>query len=285
MNINELCSFIDKISNESEIFVSNMIKSKIDSLKKFNSIIDARSLTFFSLGRQNINNDKKCTTCIISSKEVSNVLSALTEAKYQQEKLIIISVGDNIQIDAFEDVTDKIIISDNLKIIENNFHEYINELYFKPLLINFAFELENKNANINSNIIEILTDKINSEDKLFTNIEGIDIKNNSNIILWNNEYGVISRYLGNLSANNERKLYLLTSYESFCNDINAFYTRYISKNFVIFYLRKEEKTLKININNWADQNDINFIDIKSEKDLEELQIKNLKDKSIIEILV
>ena len=115
MNINELCSFIDKISNESEIFVSNMIKSKIDSLKKFNSIIDARSLTFFSLGRQNINNDKKCTTCIISSKEVSNVLSALTEAKYQQEKLIIISVGDNIQIDAFEDVTDKIIISDNLK--------------------------------------------------------------------------------------------------------------------------------------------------------------------------
>lgn len=285
MNINELCNFLDKISNRSEIFVSTSIKNQIDSLKKFNSIMDVRGLTFFSLGRQKINKDKKYTTCIINSKELSNALSALTEAKYQQEKVIVISIGDSIQVDAFKDVTDKIIISNDLQIIEKNFFEYINEVYFKPLLINIMFDFENRDTYSISNIIKILANKIDSEDKIFTNIENIEIKNNSKLILWRNSYGVLSRYLGNLVANKENRLYLLTSYESFCNDINSFYTRYVSRNLVIFYIRKKEELMKININNWANKNEIDFIEIKREEELKDLEIVNLKDKSIIEILI
>lgn len=283
MNINELCELIDKISNKSEIFISDIIKNKIDVLKNFNSVLDARSLTFFTLGRQNVNKNKQCTSCIISSNELSNTLTALTESKYQQEKIIVISIGINIQTEAFENVTDKIIISNNLETIENNFMEYVNGSYFKPLLINI--ELEFENVNTSSNIIQVLMNKINSKDKIFTNIEDLEIRDNSKLIIWKNAYGVVSRYLGNLTANKENNLYLLTSYESFCKDINSFYTRYITEKLIIFYLRRKNEVMKININNWTNKNNIDFIEIKNERELKDLEIENLNHKTIIEILI
>lgn len=283
MDIKEFCDLIKRLSNYSELFVSDNIKNMMQELGEFASIIDARSLAFFTLGKEQVNKDKKCTSCIINSNELASTLTAITEARYKQKKLIIMTIGNKICIDPYIDVTDKVIQSNEIEYIENKIKQYNDGTYFKPLLINIEMDFEPKERK--SNVISILLNGIKDNEKIYTNLKIDNIENLEKLVKWENDYGVISRYLGNLVVNKDENLYLVTSYDSFCKDINTFYSRYINEKVVILFVKDKNEQERFNIENWTTKNEIDYKKIEDEKELEELNLSSLKTKTIVEILI
>ena len=134
MQINTLLEDISNKYEKVEIVISEKIKNYDDGLKKYNSLIDARSLAFFTLGRSNVLD--KNIIAVVDSNEISSVLTAMTEAKYQHQKMIIIAIGQAIYTDVYEDVTDNIYTIDDLSQIQNIIEESMNKKTIKPILIN-----------------------------------------------------------------------------------------------------------------------------------------------------
>lgn len=275
MEFKILNNMISKIENM-EIFVSENIKDLSNEFNKYTSIIDARSLAFFSIGVNNINYSGKNICFIVSSDELSSILTAVTEAKYQQQKVIIISIGNEVYMDSFIDVTEEIITSDNIEQINKKMEEYIEVMHFKPLLINIKIDVNIEKNKQYQGILEKLLNKIKDNEKICTNITNNII--NDKIISWNNDYGIVSRYLGYLSANKNNKVYLFTNYNSLYKDINAFYTRYIDKKVIIFCIKDKNTIMKNDFARWSKENNIKFIETQA---IDNINLDNFDRQAII----
>lgn len=280
MNIQEVNNLIIELSRNTNIFVSDKIKKMGHGFEKFVSIIDARSLSFFSIGVKNTTTTNVCF--IIDSNEITDILTGVTEANYQQQKIIIVCIGKSIPKEAFDNYISDIVISKDTKYIMNVINEYVNGLFFKPLIINIDIDIEIPKEE--NQVIDLILNKIEKNAKICTNINSRNIKKNENVILWENQYGVIYRYLGNIIANPNDKIYLLTTYTSFCEDINAFYTRYINDKIIIIYLQSQEEIEKNNMSEWAKEIDIDFVTITREN-IKDLDLKSIKKQTIIRVLI
>lgn len=280
MQINTLLEDISNKYEKVEIVISEKIKNYDDGLKKYNSLIDARSLAFFTLGRSNVLD--KNIIAVVDSNEISSVLTAMTEAKYQHQKMIIIAIGQAIYTDVYEDVTDNIYTIDDLSQIQNIIEESMNKKTIKPILINIQFQ-ENEQKDKYQNILEELLNKILENDHIYTNINtGI---NNQKLIKWTSEYCGITRYLGILAAESADTNFFFTTYTNVIKDINAFYTRFVTDKVKVFYLKEKNTNINFNIKAWSNANNINFLQITSKEQLKDLKPDTLKNATLVEIIV
>ena len=230
---------------------------------------DLRSATFFSNGE--VNSSNKPVILIIAGEFLPNIYTGITEAWFQRSNINIISIFekyDDIKIEYLRRC-----IPDILTIYEENIEEYKETIYKfinnnMPSLINIKYMLKSEEKVDYTNITNILDSIVKNKVDVFTYNSENKSKNNINImnIERKYKYGVLSKYMGYVSAKKQKTLIILP-YELLKIDLNIFNNRYINKNVKIIINKKKEQS---NIKEWIKDNDIEI-----------LQTRNL-DKNIFE---
>ena len=258
------------------ICTKDILESIIDKDKEyiktnfnFEILNDLRSATFFANGEVNSNN--KPVILIINGEYLANIYTGITEAWFQRSNINIISIFekyDDIKIEYLRRC-----IPDILTIYEENIEEYKETIYKfinnnMPSLINIKYMLKSEEKVDYTNIINILDSIVKNKVDVFTYNSENKSKNNINImnIERKYKYGVLSKYMGYVSAKKQKTLIILP-YELLKIDLNIFNNRYINKNVKIIINKKKEQS---NIKEWIKDNDIEI-----------LQTRNL-DKNIFE---
>lgn len=289
-----------KSNNYEDIIITEDIKLLVDYIiqdKKemfnFKIIEDARSATFFGIGRINVT--RKPVMLIMSSDEVASSLTGLTEANYQSLPLIIISIGDKepkLNEECFKYVTKKVIsdIKDK-ESLNNELETYFNGKWFKPLLIQIVDKNEiyyKKNDRGYCDIVEYIINSTSSNSQIFVeeilNEDSINIARNKNISVnyRNSSYGVVSCFLGHATVNDNIQ-YLITTYSKIVRDINAFNMRGIKRNVVIIYIKSMNIEQKLDL--WFTRNNFDFSSVKLISEIEGKLTKPSERPIIIEYLV
>lgn len=258
------------------ICTKDILESIIDKDKEyiktnfnFEILNDLRSATFFANGEVNSNN--KPVILIINGEYLANIYTGITEAWFQRSNINIISIFekyDDIKIEYLRRC-----IPDILTIYEENIEEYKETIYKfinnnMPSLINIKYMLKSEEKVDYTNITNILDNIVKNKVDVFTyNFEN---KSKNNINIMNIErkykYGVLSKYMGYVSAKKQKTLIILP-YELLKIDLNIFNNRYINKNVKIIINKRKEQS---NIKEWIKDNNIEI-----------LQTRNL-DKNIFE---
>lgn len=230
---------------------------------------DLRSATFFSNGEVNSNN--KPVILLIKGEFLPNIYTGITEAWFQRSNINIISIFkkyDDIKVEYLERC-----IPDILTIYDDSIEEYKNTIYKfinnnMPSMINMKYMLKSEEKADYTNIINMLNSIVKNKVDVFTYNSKNESKNNINIINVEPKYkyGILSKYMGYITAKNQRSLIILP-YELLKIDLNIFNNRYISENVKIIINKKKEQS---NIEEWIKDNKIEI-----------LQTKNL-DKNIFE---
>ena len=230
---------------------------------------DLRSATFFSNGEVNSNN--KPVILLIKGEFLPNIYTGITEAWFQRSNINIISIFekyDDIKVEYLERC-----IPDILKIYDDSIEEYKNTIYKfinnnMPSMINMKYMLKLEEKADYTNIINMLNSIVKNKVDVFTYNSKNESKNNINIINVEPKYkyGILSKYMGYITAKNQRSLIILP-YELLKIDLNIFNNRYINENVKIIINKKKDQS---NIEEWIKDNKIEI-----------LQIKNL-DKNIFE---
>jgi len=258
------------------ICTKDILESIIDKDKEyiktnfnFEILNDLRSATFFANGEVNSNN--KPVILIINGEYLANIYTGITEAWFQRSNINIISIFekyDDIKIEYLRRC-----IPDILTIYEENIEEYKETIYKfinnnMPSLINIKYMLKSEEKVDYTNITNILDSIVKNKVDVFTYNSENKSKNNINImnIERKYKYGVLSKYMGYVSAKKQKTLIILP-YELLKIDLNIFNNRYINKNVKIIINKKKEQS---NIKEWIKDNDIEI-----------LQTRNL-DKNIFE---
>ncbi len=258
------------------ICTKDILESIIDKDKEyiktnfnFEILNDLRSATFFANGEVNSNN--KPVILIINGEYLANIYTGITEAWFQRSNINIISIFekyDDIKIEYLRRC-----IPDILTIYEENIEEYKETIYKfinnnMPSLINIKYMLKSEEKVDYTNITNILDNIVKNKVDVFTYNSENKSKNNINImnIERKYKYGVLSKYMGYVSAKKQKTLIILP-YELLKIDLNIFNNRYINKNVKIIINKKKEQS---NIKEWIKDNDIEI-----------LQTRNL-DKNIFE---
>lgn len=258
------------------ICTKDILESIIDKDKEyiktnFNFEIsnDLRSATFFANGEVNSNN--KPVILIINGEYLANIYTGITEAWFQRSNINIISIFekyDDIKIEYLRRC-----IPDILTIYEENIEEYKETIYKfinnnMPSLINIKYMLKSEEKVDYTNITNILDNIVKNKVDVFTYNSENKSKNNINImnIERKYKYGVLSKYMGYVSAKKQKTLIILP-YELLKIDLNIFNNRYINKNVKIIINKRKEQS---NIKEWIKDNNIEI-----------LQTRNL-DKNIFE---
>ena len=258
------------------ICTKDILESIIDKDKEyiktnFNFEIsnDLRSATFFANGEVNSNN--KPVILIINGEYLANIYTGITEAWFQRSNINIISIFekyDDIKIEYLRRC-----IPDILTIYEENIEEYKETIYKfinnnMPSLINIKYMLKSEEKVDYTNITNILDSIVKNKVDVFTYNSENKSKNNINImnIERKYKYGVLSKYMGYVSAKKQKTLIILP-YELLKIDLNIFNNRYINKNVKIIINKRKEQS---NIKEWIKDNNIEI-----------LQTRNL-DKNIFE---
>ncbi|WP_418223330.1 hypothetical protein [Clostridium isatidis] len=286
-------------NNFEDIIVTSNIKLLIDKIiieksKNLNIVEDARAATFFALGRINITREP--VMLIMSSDELANSLTGITEANYQYLPLIIISIGDKedyINEECFKYVTKKV-ISDNKngESIIQELGNYFDEKWFKPLLIQIKEKKEvYKDMSNNKeyyDIVDCVVNSANSNAQIFIeeavdeDIVNIAKSKDISLKLRKSLYGVVSSFLGH-AAVNDNKQYLITTYDKISRDINAFNMRGIKNNIVVIYIKRNDINHKFT--SWFECNGFDFTVVKSILEIEKKLSSPNKKPIIIEYLV
>ena len=258
------------------ICTKDILESIIDKDKEyiktnfnFEILNDLRSATFFANGEVNSNN--KPVILIINGEYLANIYTGITEAWFQRSNINIISIFekyDDIKIEYLRRC-----IPDILTIYEENIEEYKETIYKfinnnMPSLINIKYMLKSEEKVDYTNITNILDNIVKNKVDVFTYNSENKSKNNINImnIERKYKYGVLSKYMGYVSAKKQKTLIILP-YELLKIDLNIFNNRYINKNVKIIINKRKEQS---NIKEWIKDNNIEI-----------LQTRNL-DKNIFE---
>lgn len=258
------------------ICTKDILESIIDKDKEyiktnfnFEILNDLRSATFFANGEVNSNN--KPVILIINGEYLANIYTGITEAWFQRSNINIISIFekyDDIKIEYLRRC-----IPDILTIYEENIEEYKETIYKfinnnMPSLINIKYMLKSEEKVDYTNITNILDSIVKNKVDVFTYNSENKSKNNINImnIERKYKYGVLSKYMGYVSAKKQKTLIILP-YELLKIDLNIFNNRYINKNVKIIINKRKEQS---NIKEWIKDNNIEI-----------LQTRNL-DKNIFE---
>ena len=141
-------------------------KKYINSNFSVEKINDARSATFYALGKENLHNN-----CIIlvNGDEIQNILTGITETWFQKLNIVIIALYkkyDDIKTDFLRRVMPNII-----HIFEENYKEYEPSIIkatnaYSPTLITLKYNLILQEYNYNS-LIKKLYKILKEDDEIF----------------------------------------------------------------------------------------------------------------------
>jgi hypothetical protein len=270
------------------IFVLEIISKNQKNGLTINVIDDARSATFFALGRINVTG--KPVILFTSSEGLASSLTGLTEANYQYLPLIIFSIGEehsDLNIECYKFVTKKVLIAtENEKGLIFQLEDYFHNKWFKPLLIQLKYKRATSSNKKNISSYDVTKCILNAcvshsqifiEDNLDTEVMRIAEQKEVYVNSKKSLYGVISSFLGH-AAVNANVQYLVTSYDKIIKEINVFNLRYIKNNVVIIYLKALNNKQKFD--SWFVGNNFKFTRVTSLTELQENVAKH-SDKPVI----
>ncbi len=248
----------EDILDSIDILDKEYIKENFD-MQSFN---DLRSATFFSNGEVNSNN--KPVILILKGEFLPNIYTGITEAWFQRSNINIIAIFENYDNMKVEYL--KRCIPDILTIYDDNIEKYKNIIYKfmnkdMPFMINIKCMLKLEEKNNYTNIINALNDDIKGKNDIFAYNINIESDNNINIINIEPKYkyGVLSKYMGYITAK-EKKSLLILPYELLKIDLNIFNNRYINEKVKII-VNKENNQVN-NIEEWIKDNNIEIFQMK-----------------------
>lgn len=227
----------------------------IKNIKKNEVILDARSATFFALGRSNVL--RKPCVLIINKKEIANALSGVTEARYQSVPLIIVALGNQNETNRINRSYQSL-IQESISLKIDSKHSLEDEIdkiatkvsinkFFRPILVHVDVQEENNDILKTNEFEEIIDSILNNCDldfKIHVPAEvlrylSIKYKNViNNFISIDSAYGNISKFLGH-SLISKDKCFLVTTFNNIIRDINSLRLDYISNNITIICVSNE----------------------------------------------
>ena len=199
--------FKDVVLTRDMKFVLDTITKERKEGLKFNVIDDARSASFFALGRIKVT--EMPVLLLTTSEELGSTLTGITEANYQYLPLIIVTIGETpleMNAECFKYVTKKILnATDNDGYSVQKINDYINGKWYKPLLIQIPFEKassSDSHQTIYCEMINCLINNCNSDSQMFIGTEFIKEpfitiqSKNIKIKTFESSYGAASKFFG-----------------------------------------------------------------------------------------
>lgn len=290
LNLFEENGYKDVVVTKDAEEIINFATIKKNNKLNYNIIEDARSATFFCLGRINISRGP--AIIIMLTDELDNSLTGITESNYQNLPLIIISIDKSdfkLNKECFKNVTKKIITEfESTDSIAKELDMYFKGMWHKPLLIQINTTNSSNKNEINNDyykLVDCILSLCNNNSKIYVdkyldkNDIGVQKNKNITIISRNSSYGVISKVLGHAHVNKNMH-YLITSYDKIIRDINSVNMRNINNNIVIVYTKSLD--IEQNLEPWFIYNNFEFRSVKSLSEIEGiLTVNNNNNKPII----
>lgn len=244
---------VNKILNNAEIDEVVVTEDTINFIDeegvKLKKIDDIRSAIFYCMGRA-----LKSKVCfVLPNAYMSQIYTGIVEGWFQNKNILILSIYDgNKKMDVSNYAH---YISGEIDVKVETFNDSEIDCFLKgkgQRIINIKKEgfCLNQHVNNYSKEIEIIKEFFGGK------IIGYNCKNNEiDNIEYKYRYGIISKYLGKICANNEKSL-LLCDFKCLLNELNVFNSRYIDENFKILAIDKENEFNDSGIEKWLNNNRI-----------------------------
>lgn len=243
--------------------IDEKIRTQLEKTFEVEIIDDVRSATFFSLGETNIENEP--IILLIDGRYLPSVYTGITEAWFQRKTIVVLALYEkysDINCEYLKRCTSDVITFYNEE--ENDYNKKIKDIINKkyPAIINLKVEFNNSNKLNDNNILEIAK-ILNSEDEMW--IYNLEMTENNTCKIKNideaHKYGILSKYMGYITAKNEKVLLVSTS-EILKLDLNIFNNRYINKNFKVILVDNKNIFKENNIEKWIQENKIKLTHVK-----------------------
>lgn len=266
--INKLINYYRKY-NCIDIVISRDLEDELKDIMiipdlKIDIIDDVRSATFFAYGKAKLL--FKPVILIIDNDNLTNCLTGLTEAWFQQVPVIVISLFNN-QKDIYYDFLNNCIEREmNLyELDDEDEYKIIVESSLKairPILINLISKYKLSGEYIYyGSILNKLNNYLTKEnDVLCYNNKEDKISYGYNILSIKDKYkyGIFSKYMG-YSLGKKELVLLLTTIDTIFLDTNIFNNRYINEKFKVILINNKNIKLK-QLKSWINNNNIDFIE-------------------------
>ena len=243
--------------------IDEKIRTQLEKTFEVEIVDDVRSATFFSLGETNIENEP--IILLIDGRYLPSVYTGITEAWFQRKTIVVLALYEkysDINCEYLKRCTSDVITFYNEE--ENDYNKKIKDIINKkyPAIINLKVEFNNSNKLNDNNILEIAK-ILNSEDEMW--IYNLEMTENNTCKIKNideaHKYGILSKYMGYITAKNEKVLLVSTS-EILKLDLNIFNNRYINKNFKVILVDNKNIFKENNIEKWIQENKIKLTHVK-----------------------
>lgn len=247
-------------------------KRYINEKLSVNKVNDARSATFYALGKENLHNN--CIV-LINGDEIQNILTAITETWFQKLNIVIIALYkkyDDIKTDFLRRAIPNIV-----NIYEEDYKAYETSIIkatkaYSPTLITIKYNLMLPDYNYN-NLTKKLNKFLKQDDEVFLysineNTERCNFKIRD--INEKYKYCIVSKYMGYI-VGCKRKTLLCMPAKLLLLDLNILNNRYIDKNLKIILFNYNELGKETLLKDWCNCNKIKTIEADNilEKQLEE----------------
>lgn len=235
-----------------------------DSLNKYKieTVNDARSATFFALGKSK--NMFKPTVLLIDDQEAASTYTGLTEAIYQKVQVFIVVMSKGEKADFWSFCTGRHFVvrtkDDFSELAEMLFNTY-EKIKFEPMVIEVVMDYHVNRQAVDENLILSIGNYLDKSDTVsVSNMHmNFDVTSlNFNVTVDNGEYGIISKYIGYIWRSVNINILICTSRDLYL-DINTFNCKYISSKLKVFVY--DVPGYIFNIQEWIEANSITYISI------------------------
>lgn len=216
---------------------------------------DARSATFEAFGI--IKMSEKPVALIVKEKELSNTLTAVTEAWLQRKDLILITINGNLYL--HYDYLDRCLMSSALLLEDSNEEELVQEMQLRhgPHLLRTALKLEVERSVDYTNILQEL-DKVLCENDVVFCYNPTQVSGTHNIVISQQHcYCVISKYVGYLLGCNGKAVLCIPE-NLLAYDSNIFNFRNLPSTLFLVVVADSSGSMS-KLSPWIESNGINVI--------------------------
>ena len=272
----------NKIITTEKIY--NNIKGFFGKEYDFKIFDDLRSASFFALGNSSL--DKDGTILIIDGDYLPNIYTSMTEAWFQRKQIIVIAIYEKYKDIKCEYI--KRCMPNIINVYSEKIEDYQKEIDIAlkqnyPCLINIVEKKDNiyEEKNDYEKILKKFDNFLKHDNEVFI-YNSIEKEYNYNFTINNIEmkykYGILSKYVGYVTAKNEKTILCIPS-EILKIDLNIFNNRYTNSNIKIISLGNKEN--EETVSSWIKENKI---DVKFFKDITENELKEFYDSDKPEII-
>lgn len=273
LNIKENKNIELIVTTKAYDYFSNDIR--LNKLGNVITILDARSAAFFTLGKESVSMVKPIV--VLCADELGSALTAITEAYYQQQELLIFVI-DNTIIDynIYHNFSEVIERNEEIKEVR----QLLNNKFYKPVIIRYKYN-DKFSSKFKINITDMIEGILSTCNKDYSlkidlhNFEVNKLYNEANVKFELNKsgYGSISKLLGSAIANPKKRNYLLSEISMISRDINAIGIRGNKNNTCIIFICDEEDET---FDNWFIDNMYKIYKVYEIEKLKEILKENEK---------